>query len=271
MNSTLKQRFFDLHQSGTFLMVNVHDVGAAAVAEAAGAVALGTTSGGHAWGLGRRDGVGALLREEVLEQAAAICSMVGIPLSVDAENGWGHSPEEVAETIRLIASTGAAGASIEDWSGDDGMGIYELALATERIVAAVETASSLPEPFIICARAEGFRFGTPNPLDDALVRLQSFAAAGADLLYAPGTRDRETLAALAAGVEGPLNALIVMGSTMTMADAEALGIRRVSIGGTLYRSLMGVFDSLVHQMVETGDFSLQQPALSAASIEALLD
>ncbi len=271
MKPLLNQRFFDLHQSGTFLMVNVHDAGAAVVAEAAGAVALGTTSGGHAWGLGRRDGVGALLREEVLEQAAAICSRVDIPLSVDAENGWGHSPEEVAETIRLIASTGAAGASIEDWSGDAEKGIYELSLATERIVAAVETASSLPEPFIVCARAEGFRFGTPNPLEDALARLQSFAAVGADLLYAPGVQDRETLARLAAEAGGPLNALIVMGSTMTMSDAAELGVRRVSIGGTLYRSLMGVFDTLVRQMVETGAFSLQQPALSTASIEALLD
>ena len=248
--------FKELHQQGTFLLVNVHDVGAAIIAEAAGATALGTTSSGHAYTLGREDGVGAMTRGEVAEQAAAICAVVDIPLSVDAENGWGHSPEEVAETIRVLASTGAAGASIEDWSGDAEMGFYDRELALERIVAAVETAASLPDPFVICARAEAFLYGVPNPMEEALARLQSFAGAGADCLYAPGPRDRASLGRIVTEAGGPVNALIGVGSSLTMTDAAEIGVRRVSVGGSLYRATMGRFEALVRQLVETGDFSL---------------
>ncbi len=258
----MSEEFYELHQRGTFLLVNVHDVGAAILAEAAGANALGTTSAGHAYSLGREDGVGALSRGEVAEQVAAICAAVDIPLSVDAENGWGHSPEEVAETIRILASAGAAGASIEDWSSDDDIGFYDRGLALERITAAVETAASLPAPFVICARAEAFLYDAPNPMEEVLARLQSFAAAGADCLYAPGPRDLETLRRIANEAGGPINALIGMGSGFTMADAAEIGIRRVSVGASLYRATMSRFDSLVRQLVSTGSFSIDENPLA---------
>ncbi len=258
----MSAEFHELHQHGTFLLVNVHDVGAAIRAEAAGAKALGTTSSGHAYTLGRQDGVGALSRGEVAEQAAAICAAVDIPLSIDAENGWGHSPEEVAETIRVLASTGAAGASIEDWSSDETIGFYSRELALERVTAAVETAASLPEPFVICARAEAFLYDAPNPMDEALARLQSFAAVGADCLYAPGPRDLDTLRRIVEEAGGPVNALIGFGSALTMADAAEIGVRRVSVGGSLYRATMARLDTLVRQVVATGSFSLEETPLA---------
>lgn len=109
----------ELHQSGTFLLVNIHDVASAAIAQHVGAEALGTTSAGYAYASGRRDGTQAISRSEFVDHTAQVCAAVDIPVSVDAENGWGHEPEDVAETIRLLHEAGAAGASIEDWSGDE--------------------------------------------------------------------------------------------------------------------------------------------------------
>lgn len=267
---TVGDDFHQLHQSGTFLLVNVHDAGAAAVAETAGAVALGTTSSGHAYSIGRRDGEGAVSRAEALERAAQICAAVDIPVSIDAENGWGHSPDEVAATIRDLADIGAAGASIEDWSGDADRGFYDRAHALERIVAAIEAARSLPDPFVICARAEAFLYGADNPMDEALARLQSFAKAGADCLYAPGTRAKEDFAKVVAEAGGPVNGLLGVGGPLTMDDARDLGIRRVSVGGSLYRATMAAFRSHVEQLVSTGSFIVEPTPIPDADISGLM-
>lgn len=260
-------RFHDLHQQGTFLLVNVHDTGAAVIAESAGAVALGTTSSGHAHTRGLRDG--AIGRDEALERAAEICAAVDIPVSVDAENGWGHEPDDVAEAIRMIAAAGAVGASIEDWSGDEERGFYERAHARERVQAAVEAARALPQPFVVCARAEAFLRGAADPLDEAVARLQSFAEVGADCLYAPGPRDRASLARIVAEAGGPVNALIGVGSRLTMADAAEIGIRRVSIGGSLYRATMATFQRLVAQMVTSGSFEADPPPIGGVELANL--
>lgn len=261
--------FLELHQSGTFLLVNVHDVGSALIAEAGGAVALGTTSSGHAATLGRRDAIGAMTREEAIQRATDICGAVSIPVSVDAENGWGHRPEDVAETVRSLAEAGAAGASIEDWSGDSTIGFYTRDLAVERVAAAVHAARSVPEPFVICARAEAFLHGQPNPLAEALTRLQMFAGVGADCLYAPGPRDKQTLTRVVAEAGGPVNALIGMGSDLTMQDAEDIGIRRVSVGGSLYRATMAAFQRMVRQMVVDGTFQSDPAPMSDSELEHL--
>lgn len=268
--SAVHERFHDLHQSGTFLLVNVHDAGAAAVAEAAGAVALGTTSAGHAYSIGRRDGAAAITRAEAIERAAQICSVVDIPVSIDAENGWGHEPEDVAATVRDLAAVGAAGASIEDWSGDATLGFYDRSHALARITAAVEAARALPHPFVICARAEAFLYGAASPMEEATARLQSFAAAGADCLYAPGPQTKQDLATLVAEAGGPINGLIGIGSELTMADATELGIRRVSVGGSLYRTTMTMFRDLVDRIVTTGDLAAPTSPLTDADFDALL-
>lgn len=263
----MSRRFTELHQSGTFLLVNIHDAGSAVIAEAAGAVAVATTSAGHAFTHARRDG--AFGRDELVAHTAEICAAVDIPVSVDAENGWGHDPDDVAETIRALAEVGAAGASIEDWSGDPEVGFYDRELALERVQAAVETARSLPEPFVVCARAEAFLRRADAPFEEAITRLRSFAEAGADCLYAPGPRDRDTLARIVAEAGGPVNALIGVGSPLTMTDAEEIGVRRVSVGGSLYLATMAAFRQLVEQMLTTGSFEADPPPLNRADLATL--
>lgn len=258
----------ELHQSGTFVLVNVHDVGSAALARAAGAQAVATTSGGHAYTIGRRDAVGALSRDESIQRAAEICAAVDIPVSVDAENGWGHSPEEVAETIKMLIDAGAAGASIEDWSGDPDIGFYEHQHAVDRIAAAVETARSIDDGFVICARADRMTHDGRDAFDDVLARLQGFAQVGAGCLYAPGTDDLQAIARLVKEAGGPINALLSVGGTLSINDVRELGVRRVSIGSSLYQASMGVFDRVVRQMLTTGLLDVDTPPLDWAAIEA---
>ncbi len=252
----MTNNFVQMHETGTFLLLNVHDAASAGLAEAAGAQALGTTSSGFAYTMGRADGAGQVTRDEVLRSVEQICAVTSLPVSVDAENCWAHDPDEVAETIRLLAHAGAAGASIEDWSGDVRMGFYPLNLATERVQAAIEAAKALPQPFVINARAESFLHGAPDPFDHALERLQKFAALGADCVYAPGPTDESTVRRLVAESGAPINVLITIGSSVTMADAEAMGVRRVSIGGSLYGAMMGWFEESVRQLVTEGRFDI---------------
>lgn len=264
------QRFTDLHREGAFLLVNVHDPGTAAIAEHAGAVALGTTSAGHAYSLGRSDGVGAVTKGEAVERAAKICGAVNIPVSVDAENGWGHRPEEVAATIRELAAIGAAGASIEDWSGDAQLGIYDHALAVDRITAAVEAARSLPDPFVVCARAEGLLYDAGYPMATAIGRLQAFAQAGADCLYAPGLRTRADVEYVVVDAGGPVNALCSIGGQLSVAEAIAAGARRISLGGSLYRATMATFSAMVTSLVTTGGTQPPHAPLTDSEMTAII-
>jgi len=263
-----------LHQDGTFLLVNVHDVGSAALAQAAGAEALGTTSAGHAYTVGVRDAAGALSRDASVERAAQICAAVDIPVSVDGENGWGHEPESVAETVRLLAEAGAAGVSIEDWSGDPAIGFYERALAVERIEAAVETARSLRETsaggaFVICARADRVMHEGADALEDTIERLQAFSAAGADCLYAPGPSDEATIRRIVTEAGGPVNVMVEVNSGVTMDDARAWGVRRVSVGSSFYQATMAAFSAMVKEALTSGTMQVDPAPLDYAYIESL--
>lgn len=258
----------ELHQSGTFLLVNVHDVATAALAQAAGAEALGTTSAGHAYTLGRRDGAQALSRAESIQRATEICAAVDIPLSVDAENGWAHEPEEVAETIRMLADCGAAGASIEDWSGDPAMGFYGAAQATERIDAAVGAAREIGD-FVICARADRVMYDGLSALDDCIGRLQSFADVGADCLYAPGVADEATIRRVVDEAGGPVNAMIELNSGVTMANAREWGVRRVSVGSSFFQATMAAFSAMVTEALTTGTLAVEPTPLEYSYIESL--
>lgn len=259
----------DLHQTGTFVLVNVHDAGSAALAAAAGAEALGTTSGGHAYTIGRRDAAGAISREEALARVAEICSTVDVPVSVDAENGWGHAPDDVASTIERLIEAGAAGASIEDWSRDVEIGFYERQHAIDRVAAAVETARSLDPGFVICARADRMTHDGPDAFRDALTRLQAFADVGADCLYAPGTADTELIERLVNEAGGPVNALLSVGGDLSIDDMREIGVRRVSLGSSLYQATMAVFDRIVRQALTTGSLVVDTPPLDWQTIEAL--
>ncbi len=259
----------ELHQSGTFVLVNVHDVGSAALAEAAGAEAIGTTSGGHAYTIGRPDAVGAISRDESIAMAAAICAAVSIPVSIDAENGWGHTPEEVADTITALHEAGAAGASIEDWSGDAAIGFYDKGLAVERIAAAVEAGRNASPGFVVCARADQVMHEGPDAFAGALERLQAFAAAGAGCLYAPGVDDEVRIRTLVTEAGGPINGLLGMHGPTSVPDAAAWGVRRVSLGSSLYQATMAAFTDMVRDAVGPGTLSVGPEPLDYADIEAL--
>jgi 2-methylisocitrate lyase-like PEP mutase family enzyme len=233
----------ELHRSGTFVMVNVADAGTARAVCEAGAAAVATTSSGHASTIGREDAAGDVTMEEHAEHTEAIVRASSVPCNVDAENGYGHEPEEVAAAVRRFAATGAGGMGIEDWSGDPEVGLYDRALAVARIEAAVEAAADLGHPFLITGRTEVLLYGLGGGLPETLARLQAFAEVGAHCLYAPGTWDLPTIQTVTEEAGGPVNILVPLSEvnpdgrpTFGLADLAEIGVRRVSLGGSLYRA-----------------------------------
>ncbi|HXH40605.1 MAG TPA: isocitrate lyase/phosphoenolpyruvate mutase family protein, partial [Thermoanaerobaculia bacterium] len=204
------ERFQALHaRAGAFVIPNPWDVGTARMLTALGFEALTTTSAALAFTLGKRDGTGAVTREETLANAKAVVDATDLPVAADLENGFGHSPEAAAETIRLAGeAAGLVGGSIEDSTGDPSQPIYDFQHAIERVAAAAEAARALPFPFVFVARAENYLHGRPD-LDDTIRRLQAFEDVGADCLYAPGLTRAEDIRAVCAAVSKPVN--VVMG------------------------------------------------------------
>ncbi|MBN8284670.1 isocitrate lyase/phosphoenolpyruvate mutase family protein [Zoogloea sp.] len=181
-----------------------------------------------------------------------------------------RTPEAVANTLRLAATTGIVGGSIEDGSGDRAAPLYPLALATERIRAAVEAARDLPFPFTLTARAENYFIGQPD-LADTIRRLQAYQEAGADVLFAPGLRTREDIAAVVSSVDRPVNVLMGMeGVTLTVADLEALGVKRISVGGSFARAAYGAFLRAAKEVQDKGSFGYADEAISGRDITRLL-
>jgi 2-methylisocitrate lyase-like PEP mutase family enzyme len=245
----------DLHAGPEILVLpNPWDRGTARLLANAGFRALATTSAGLALSLGRRDGDGAISREETLEHVASIIEASGVPVSADLENGFGDSPEAVAETIRRAGEIGLSGASIEDATYRESEPLYALSLATERIHAAVEAARALPYPFVLTARAENFIRGRPD-LDDALARLRAYDQAGADVLYAPGLPDERAVRLAASSFEKPFNYIVGCGPTrFSLAQLKDMGVRRVTIGGSLFRCAMTATLRAARNILTEGTF-----------------
>src|SRR4051794_15557815 len=190
---------------GAFVIPNPYDIGTARILAGLGFAALATSSAGFAFTIGRRDG--AITRDQALAHARAVVEATDLPVSADLENCFGDDPATVAETIRMAAAAGLVGGSVEDATGDPNHPIYDFALAVERVAAAVEAARSLPFPFTLVARAENFLHGR-NDLDNTLRRLEAFAAAGADVLYAPCLPSLEAIRTVCAALSPrPVNAL----------------------------------------------------------------
>ena len=261
MNEAQKDKgqvFRDLHSAeGIFVMPNAWNAGSACMLEAAGFSAVGTTSAGIAYCLGLPDSEGVLSREAALEETGRIAGAIRIPVSVDAENGYGHTPEEVAETIRRVADTGAVGASIEDYAYSYGTGdLYDRVLAKERIEAAVAAAASLPFPFTLTARAECYLVGHPDPFEESVARAISYRDAGADCLYVPGITDPETIGRLVKEVDAPVNVVMgLAGSPISVGKLEELGVKRVSIGGSLARATFGLIRLAAAEIRDHGTFT----------------
>ncbi len=257
------RRFRELHaRAGTFVMPNPWDAGSARILTALGFEALATTSAGLAFSMGRRDGEGAVSRDETLANARAIVEATHLPVSADLENGFGHDPEACARTIRQAAATGLAGGSIEDATGEADRPIYDFHEAVERVAAAAEAARELP--FILTARAENFLHGRPN-LDDTIRRLQAFAKAGAEVLYAPGLKSLDAIRTLCAEVGKPVNVLAgLSGALFTVEELAAAGVKRISIGGALARAALGGFVRAAREIRERGTFTFSSDAMSFA-------
>ncbi len=230
--------FYQLHHRPEPLIVaNPWDSGTARILTALGFEALSTTSGGLAIALGRRDGTASVTRDEAIANAKAIAEATHLPVAADLENGYGHTPEAAAETIRLAAESGLVGGSIEDATGDSANPIYDFEHAVERVAAAAEAARALPFPFMFVARAENYLHSKPD-LDDTIRRLRAFEKAGAEVLYAPGLTRSEDIKAVCASVSKPVNVLAGLKGAphLSVAELAALGVRRISLGSALNRA-----------------------------------
>ena len=260
----------DLHRPGApFVLANAWDMGSAKVLAALGAEAIGTTSNGHAFTLGRPD-MGRISRDEALAHAQDLVAATALPVSGDLEDGYGAAPETVAETVRLAAEAGLAGCSIEDTIFTE-LGAYEFDLAVDRIRAASAAARALPGDFVLVARADGMMNGVYD-LHEALRRLRAFDAAGADCLYAPLPPDMDALRQICQATRKPVNALAVGRFAGVTCQAFAdLGVARISLGSGLARVAQGALITAARAMLETGDFSAIRQAAKGSEVQALLE
>jgi 2-methylisocitrate lyase-like PEP mutase family enzyme len=260
--------FQRLHQGPTFVIPNPWDAGSARILTQVGFPALATTSGGLAFALGRRDGAGLVSRAETLENIRAVVGSTPLPVAADLENGFGDSPDDVAETIRLAAEAGAVGGSVEDATGDPADPILPLPEAVRRVEAAVAAARALPFPFTLAARAENFLYGRPD-LPDTIRRLRAYEAAGADVLYAPGLPDLDAVRSVCAAVGKPVNALAGGSPAVTVAMLADCGVRRVSVGSALARAALSAFVDAAREIHETGTFRFGKDVLGYAQVNRL--
>lgn len=238
---------------------------------ALGFEALATTSAGFAFSLGRPDAEGAVNRQDTLTNVHAIVDATTLPVSADLENGFGDDPETCAETIRLAARAGLVGGSIEDATGRTADPIYPLALSIERIVAAVKAARALPFPFVLTARAENLINGRPD-LRDTIRRLQAFAEAGADVLYAPGLKTRDDIDTVVRSVSPkPVNVVMgLSGAQLSLDELGAIGVKRVSVGSALARAAYGAFLKAAREIHDRGTFTFAEQAAAYADMNAML-
>ncbi len=249
-----------------FVIPNPWDGASAKLLASQGFEALTTTSAGLAFVLGKPDG--GVTREQSLWNAKLIVDSVDLPVAADLENGFGHRPEDAADTIRRAAEIGLVGGSIEDATGDPASPIYDFNLAVERVAAAAEAAHTLGFPFAFVARAENYLHGRPD-LDDTLRRLQAFEKAGADVLFAPGLPNIEAIRAVVANVSRPVN-VVRGGPGPNIAELEAAGVRRVSLGGSLARVALTALKNAGEELLGTGTFGFSEKILSTGWLNELM-
>ncbi|MCG6114323.1 MAG: isocitrate lyase/phosphoenolpyruvate mutase family protein [Mesorhizobium sp.] len=263
MNST--NSFRALHErSEAFVIPNPWDVGTARLLASMGFEALATTSAGYAFSRGLPDGGVAF--EDMIAHCRELVNATHLPVSADLENGKGDSPESAAETVFAAAKVGLAGCSIEDFSDDPARPIYDFDLAVERVAAAVDAARSLDRDFVFTARAENLLRGV-NDLDDTIRRLQAFEKAGADVLYAPGIRDIETVRTICASVSKPVNVLAQ--PHFTLAELSDAGVRRVSLGSKLTTAIFGALRTAALEIREKGTFGFGAGEMPFGELQSL--
>jgi 2-methylisocitrate lyase-like PEP mutase family enzyme len=244
--------FRRLHAAGCFVMPNPWDVGTAVALEQLGFQALATSSAGYAWTLGRADN--QLLLDDTLAHLRQVADAVNVPVNADFEGGFADDPEDVAANVKLAAATGVAGLSIEDSTGNADDPLYPFDLAVERVQAARRAIDESGTRVVLTGRSEGFVVGQPD-LEETIRRLQAYAEAGADCLYAPRIETTEQVSAVVAAVAPkPLN-LLANAPFITVAEAASLGVRRISVGGTLARTAWAGFLAAAEEIATKGTFT----------------
>ena len=262
-----RRAFAALHQSGCFVIPNPWDAGSARYLQSLGFKALATTSAGFAWSHARADN--GITRDMALAHLHEMVAAVDVPINADFENGFAPDAAGVAENVRLAVATGVAGLSIEDSTGDAARPLFTLYEAVERLRAARGAIDRAGGGVMLVGRAECFLVGRPD-LAETIARLQAYANAGADCLYAPGVTTREQIVALVEAVAPkPLNLLVGSASELTVADIAALGVRRISVGGALARSAWGGFMRSAQLLAQQGRFDGFADAASGKDLNAL--
>ncbi len=260
------ETFLALHHGATpLLLPNAWDRGTAKLFAFMGFSAIATTSGGHAATLGRLDG--GVTLDEVVEHAAALSGEVDIPVNVDFENGFADDPAAVATNVALIAATGAAGVSVEDFRRSDDDPIYEVAAATARVEAAAAAAhgsTGSGARLVLTARCENYLHGRPD-LADTIARLQAYQGAGADVLYAPGVQKLDDIRTILAAVDLPINVL-ALANTPPVVELGAAGVRRISVGGGFNRVALGATVTAAKEFLEQGTYGFWSVAAAAAPV-----
>lgn len=256
-------------RDGGFVMPNAWDAGSAIMLADAGFPAIGTTSAGVAFSLGRADhhpGTPRVGRAVMLDRLQAITEAVDIPVNGDLEDGYGRRPEEVAATIRLAIDAGLAGGNIEDWA--DGR-LYEQQLAVERIHAARQAIAAAGSAFVLTARTDG-HLGLSASLADSIARANRYRQAGADCAFVPGVNDPDKIATLVREIDAPLN--VVMGlntTTLTVAGLRSAGVTRISLGGTFARAALGLIRAGARELAQHGTITFADNQIPQAELNTL--
>jgi 2-methylisocitrate lyase-like PEP mutase family enzyme len=244
--------FKKMHETGCFILPNPFDVGSARALAHLGFKALASTSAGFAWTIGKADN--RVTVDDVCDHLTALCAAVDLPVNADFEGGFAVEPEKVAVNVARGVKTGVAGLSIEDSTGDAAKPLYESRLAVERIRAARRAIDADHSGVLLTGRCEGFLWGVTD-LNLVIERLQAYAEAGADCLYAPGIKTKEQIAAVVKAVgPKPVN-LLIGGPGLSLKEVADLGVRRISVGGSLARSAWGGFMKAAREMAEQGTFT----------------
>jgi 2-methylisocitrate lyase-like PEP mutase family enzyme len=259
--------FRKLHQSGCFVIPNPWDVGSARYLRHLGFPALATTSSGFAFSQGLTDDDVSVPRDLMLRHFTEIVAAVDLPINADFRGGYARDPEPLAENVRLCVETGVAGLSIEDSTGDRMAPLYDFQLAVDRIRAARAAIDATGTGVLLVARAECFLTGHPDPLREAIARIQAFSEAGADVLYAPGPTRRDDIRAIVEAVAPkPVNLLATANLGMSLAEAAELGVRRISVGSALSRAAWSGFLGSAREIARDGIFGSFQGLVSGREL-----
>jgi 2-methylisocitrate lyase-like PEP mutase family enzyme len=261
--------FVELHARGNcFVIPNPWDAGSARLLEALGFQALAGTSAGFAFSKAKTDAT--IDVRDMLPHLAELAAATDLPLSADLQVGFGPVPDDAARTITAAAAAGVVGGSIEDATGDPEVPLYDIGLAAERIRAAAESARGFGFKFMLTARAENFLVGRPD-LGDTIRRLQAYQEAGADVLFAPGLRSLADIDTVVRAVDRPVNVLMGMaGVDLNLSQLADIGVKRVSVGGSLARAALGAFLRAAQELRDQGTFTYGEKAVPMADISQLL-